>query len=60
MKASNKIPEPLFDKKSIAKLPPWVQSTMALSEAITPLVEKLAPVVTFALLLDIISKLLGR
>ena len=60
MKASNKIPDTLFDKVTKAKLPTWIQSTIALFEAVTPLAEKLVPLAIASILYNALSVLLGR
>jgi hypothetical protein len=53
------IPESLFDKAVRAKLPKWVQTIIALSQALTPLFQILAPLILARLLFDLILKLLG-
>jgi hypothetical protein len=61
MKASKKIPyETLFDKVARAKLPTWIQSTIALCEALTPLVENLVPLAIAGILYNLIAILFGR
>ena len=60
MKASKDIPESLFDKVTKAKLPAWIQSTVAICEALTPLAEKLIPLATATVLYNALSVLLGR
>jgi hypothetical protein len=60
MKASNKIPEPLFDKKTIANLPEWAQSTVAILESLTPLVGNLVPIAVASILYNIVLLLMGK
>ena len=59
MKESSVISESLFDKAMKAKLPKWVQTIIALSQALTPLLQILAPLMLARLLFDLILKLLG-
>jgi hypothetical protein len=59
MKESPAIPESLFDKAMRAKLPKWVQTTIALAQALTPLIQVLVPLLLARLLADLLLKLLG-
>ena len=59
MKESPVIPESLFDKAMRAKLPKWVQTIIALSQALTPLLQILVPLILARLLADLILRLLG-
>jgi hypothetical protein len=61
MKASNKIPGPLFDKKDLAKLPDWAKTLIAvISLAIVPLFETATKFFLLQQISEVASKLFGR
>jgi hypothetical protein len=61
MKASNKIPEPLFDKKDIAKLPGWAKTVIAIiSLAIVPLFEAATKFFFLQQASEVVAKIFGR